>query len=161
MCIGLPGWYTSTLFWLLLNVLWLHPAFRARCARYCPFVPQFFQGHLHLVGRVVTCSASQPVRWQTVLSCVRASGIATRRAQSEEDWLFTGPSMQPGSQPVARPAAPRPPQPSGPRPYNTARNYPTVGQLRPPPQTWTPWDVSEDVVRPKSSHTMLSWIMSK
>ena len=48
-------------------------------------------------------------------------------------------------------AAARPPQPNGPRPYNTARRYPTVGQLRPPPQTWIPWDVSEDVVCPRTS----------
>lgn len=33
-----------------------------------------------------------------------------------------------------------------PRPFNTARTYVPVGQLRPPSQIWTPWDASEDVV---------------
>lgn len=34
-----------------------------------------------------------------------------------------------------------------PRPYNTARQYPQIGQLRAPAHVWLPWDVLEDVVR--------------
>ncbi len=33
-----------------------------------------------------------------------------------------------------------------PRPYNTARQYPQIGQLRAPAHVWLPWDVLEDVV---------------
>ena len=33
-----------------------------------------------------------------------------------------------------------------PRPYNTARQYPQIGQLRVPAYVWLPWDVLEDVV---------------
>ena len=34
-----------------------------------------------------------------------------------------------------------------PRPYNAARQYPQIGQLRAPSHIWLPWDVLEDVVR--------------
>ena len=34
-----------------------------------------------------------------------------------------------------------------PKPYNTARLYPQIGQLRTPAHVWLPWDVLEDVVR--------------
>lgn len=54
--------------------------------------------------------------------------------------------QQLGAHRPALAALPRPPQPRAPRPYNSARSYPTVGQLRPPAHIWTPWDVSEDVV---------------
>ena len=33
-----------------------------------------------------------------------------------------------------------------PQPYNTARQYPQIGQLRAPAHVWLPWDVLEDVV---------------
>ena len=39
-----------------------------------------------------------------------------------------------------------------PRPYNSARQYPQIGQLRAPAHVWLPWDVLEDVV---SMHTIL------